>query len=116
MEKREELERLKAEQERLLKQERDEKAGLERDREEQAALLQNVQQHLKQLHEERQNAEEQMKVSFWRPGQMRECLFGMFYIRKIKNKGNILNCSYLEKRINQNLAPSPKGNNSRFHE
>ena len=61
--KREQLEILKNEQERLLQLEREEKEGLERHRQEQEDLLKRTQHQLDLLSEERQRAEEQIRVN-----------------------------------------------------
>lgn len=61
-EKREELERLKLEQEQLLEHERLEKAGLEDERSHQTALLEEIQRELMRLQEERLQADQKYLV------------------------------------------------------
>ena len=60
--KREELERLRKEQEALLQQERQEREGLEGQREEQERLLAEAQSRLEQLEVERQAANAELQV------------------------------------------------------
>ena len=60
--KREELERLRQEQEALLQQERQEREGLEGQREEQERLLAEAQSRLEQLEVERQAANAELQV------------------------------------------------------
>ena len=62
-EKREELEKLKQQQEALLMAEREQKAVLEGDKKEQDRLLQEAQQRLDQLERYRNAASDKMQVS-----------------------------------------------------
>lgn len=66
--KREELERLRHEQEELLRQERQEREGLEGVREKQESLLREAQDRLQQLEVERQAANAELQVGGARCG------------------------------------------------